>query len=288
MRAYYADLKLFLRRAGAFPGHLIVLHVEPDLWGYLQRRSVHDDVTLLPVKVAATGLPELAGLPNTASGFARAIVRLRDLYAPNVRLAYHLSIWGTGEDIAYTDPPGAHVDALSIRAGSFFRSLGARFDLAFGEFSDRDAGFKEHVYGDGGAAWWDAGDFARHARFLRRFAGITGLRVVLWQIPLGNTRMRAVDNTWRHYQDNRVEWLLDDPTRRRLGAYVQAGVIGLLFGRGGDGATCACDAARDGVTNPAPINGNTGVSGSADDDGGFFRRKVTSYYAAGAITLAGP
>ncbi|HEV8311330.1 MAG TPA: hypothetical protein VGW35_27035, partial [Methylomirabilota bacterium] len=104
MRAYYADLKLFLRRAGAFPGHLIVLHVGPDLWGYLQRRSVHDDVTLLPVKVAATGLPELAGLPNTASGFARAIVRLRDLYAPNVRLAYHLSIWGTGEDIAYTDP----------------------------------------------------------------------------------------------------------------------------------------------------------------------------------------
>ncbi|MDE3094366.1 MAG: hypothetical protein KGK07_00005, partial [Chloroflexota bacterium] len=58
-----------------------------------------------------------------------------------------------------------------------------------------------------------------------------------------------------------------------------------LFGRGADGATCACDAAGDGITNPAPINGNTGVSLSADDDGGFFRQKAAAYYAAGAMRL---
>ncbi|MDE3097711.1 MAG: hypothetical protein KGK07_17125, partial [Chloroflexota bacterium] len=60
-----------------------------------------------------------------------------------------------------------------------------------------------------------------------------------------------------------------------------------LFGRGADGATCACDAAGDGITNPAPINGNTGVSLSADDDGGFFRQKAAAYYAAGAMPLSG-
>jgi hypothetical protein len=64
-------------------------------------------------------------------------------------------------------------------------------------------------------------------------------------------------------------------------------VIGFIFGRGADGPTCACDANGDGVTNPAPINGNTGVSLSADDDGGFFRQKAAAYYQAGAMPLAG-
>src|SRR5262249_9763779 len=51
-------------------------------------------------------------------------------------------------------------------------------------------------------------------------------------------------------------------------------------------ATCGCEAAGDGVTNPAPINGNTGVSLNADDDGGFYRQKVAQYYAAGAAPLS--
>ena len=43
----------------------------------------------------------------------------------------------------------------------------------------------------------------------------------------------------------------------------------------------------DGVTNPAPINGNTGVSLNADDDGGFFKQKAVAYYTTGAMPLAG-
>ena len=46
--------------------------------------------------------------------------------------------------------------------------------------------------------------------FIGAFARTAGLRVVLWQIPLGNTKMRAENNTWEHYQDNKVEWLLGD------------------------------------------------------------------------------
>ena len=51
-------------------------------------------------------------------------------------------------------------------------------------------------------------------------------------------------------------------------------MVAVLFGRGADGPTCACDAAGDGVTNPAPINGNTGVSLNADDDGGYFKQQA--------------
>ncbi|MDE3096459.1 MAG: hypothetical protein KGK07_10745, partial [Chloroflexota bacterium] len=64
MTAYYNDLKLFFQRAGAFPANKVVLHVEPDLWGYLQQAATNDDASTVPAKVAATGLPELAGLPN--------------------------------------------------------------------------------------------------------------------------------------------------------------------------------------------------------------------------------
>jgi hypothetical protein len=66
---------------------------------------------------------------------------------------------------------------------------------------------------------------------------------------------------------------------------VSAGYVGFLFGGGADGTTCACDARRDGVTNPTPIGGNTRPSLSADDDGGLFRSLVGAYYRAGPLRL---
>jgi hypothetical protein len=62
-------------------------------------------------------------------------------------------------------------------------------------------------------------------------------------------------------------------------------VIAFLYGRGADGATCACDANHDGTTNPTPINGNNLTSLSADDDGGFFRDRAATYYRTGAASL---
>jgi hypothetical protein len=308
MTAYYNDLKLFFQKAGAFTGRKVVLHVEPDLWGYVQQRATNDDAKTVTAKVAETGLPELAGLPSNVSGFARAVRKLRDTYAPNVDLGYHISIWGTRVDIGLQNPSDATVDALAVRAANFYKSLAADFDIAFGEFSDRDSAFKQYVYGDGGQSWFDAEDFRRSARFFGGFSTAAGKRIVMWQIPLGNTKMRAQDNTSGHYQDNRPEWLLDDGSRTNLAAFRDAGVVAFLFGGGASGTTCACDARQDGVTNPAPINGNSlaseaAPSGSppvqvmrgttptlvtpyaADDDGGFFRWKAWTYYQTGPMTL---
>ena len=265
----------------------------------------------MPAKVSETGIAALQGLPSNVAGFAQAVVKLRDTYAPNVTLAYHLSVWGTNVDIAISDPPDATVDALAVRAANFYKSLGANFDLSFAEFSDRDAAFKQYVYGDGGASWWNAADFGRSTRFLGGFSSSTGKRLVMWQIPLGNTRMRSQNNTWGHYQDNRVEWLLDEPARTHLTAYRNAGVVAFLFGGGAGGVTCACNADNDGVTNPAAISGNTIASElaaagtppaqvtrgtvptlvtpyAADDDGGFLRWKAYAYYQAGALPLGRP
>ena len=286
MNAYYNDLKLFFQKAAAFPNNKVVLHVEPDMWGYLEQRSSADNAASVPAIVAASGMADVAAFPDTAAGLAKAIVKLRDQYAPNVVLGYHLSIWGTGVDIQYSKTDDPTTDALATRAANFYASLGANFDITFAEFSDRDAGFKQAIYGDGGASWFNAADFARHARFLKTFSAVSQKRIVLWQIPLGNTRMLAQNNTWNHYQDNRAEWLLDDPARTHLQTYIDAGVVAFLFGGGAGGVTCACDAAGDGLTNPSAINGNTLTSLSADDDGGFFKQKSANYYQSGPIPLA--
>jgi hypothetical protein len=286
MTAWFNDVKLFMQRAGAFPNNLVVLHLEPDMWGYMQQRSTGDNATTVTAKVASTGLPELNGLPDTAAGVAQGALRLRDQYAPNVDVAYHLSVWGTNFDIIYGDWADAQLDALGGRAAAFYSSLSADFDIVFTDQLDRDAGYKQYI-DDNAAAWYDADDYRKSARFLGAFSQAADERIVIWQIPLGNTKMRAQNNTWGHYQDNHVEWWFDEPARTHLESFVDAGVVAFLFGGGASGTTCACDAMGDGVTNPAPINGNTLTSLSADDDGGFFDQKAEAYYTAGAMALPG-
>jgi hypothetical protein len=177
------------------------------------------------------------------------------------------------------------VRAYAAQSARFYRSLHARFDVAFEDFSDRDAGFYAKVEGNP-RTWFTPADFHRHLLYAQTFVRLAGVRMAAWQIPLGNTKMRALDNTWNHFQDNRVEWLLDDGlSRAHLRAYARAGVIAFLFGRGADGATCACDAAKDGVTNPEPVNGNARASLSADDDGGYFEERSRAYYREGALPL---
>ena len=285
MQAYWADLKLFFQTAGARPNTKVVFHAEPDMWGYVQQAAGNDNAASVPAKVHATGVPEVAGLPDNVAGLAQGIVRLRNQYAPNVFLGYQVSVWGTNVDIALSDPSDSQVDALGNRTGAFYNSLGAAFDVAFGELSDRDSAYMVIIQNKGPQSWWNGEDFRRHARFISRFVATSGKRMVMWQIPLGNTRMRTMNNTNHHYQDNRVEWLLDEPARTHLTEYVNAGVIGFMFGGGNGEVTCACDAAGDGTTNPAPINGNNTLSYSADDDGGFFHNRAAAYYTTGVMGL---
>jgi hypothetical protein len=260
MQAYWSDVRLLFQRVkGTQP---VVVHVEPDLWGYLEQ----------------------ANAVALASSFAQEWVTLRNQLAPNVILAYHMSGWGTKHDIVYEKPSDATVRAYAAQSAAFYNALHAKFDVAFEDFSDRDAGFYEKVENNPNT-WFKPADFQRHLLYGATFVKLTGLRMVAWQIPLGNTIMRAEDDTSGHYQDNRVQWLLGTGNRAHLRAYVNAGYIGFLFGGGASGTTCACDADHDGITNPAPIDGNTKASLSADDDGGYFRAQVRAYYRTGALHL---
>jgi hypothetical protein len=273
MRTYFADYKVLVRKAAGFPNTKVVLHVEPDLWGYVQQKATADDAANIPAAVASTGLSELSGLPNTAAGFAQALVKLRDLYAPNVMLGYHFNTWGTNTDIF--GATSSNVDGLAARSTTFYNSLKANFDLVFAEVSDRDAGY------DG--KWWSDANFSVDASWIGGVSQGTGKRVVLWQVPLGNRASRSENNTARHYRGFAVEALLGDSARSKLTAYRDAGVVAVLFGPGASDQTHYTDYAADGVTN----DGSSGSTATvADDDGGYFRQQVKAYYAAGAVPLS--
>ncbi len=130
-------------------------------------------------------------------------------------------------------------------------------------------------------------DFRRHVRFLAGVHGALGAAVGAVADPGRQHLFRSVDKHEGHYQDNRVEWLLD--ARRNwahLRAYRNAGVVALLFGGGQGADTSVQDARDDGVTNPAPVNGNRRRARVADDDGGYFRERAQAYRRHGPLTLA--
>jgi len=231
MQAYWNDVRLLFQRIkGTKP---VVVHIEPDLWGYLEQRN-------------EVGL---------ATSFAQQWLQLRNQLAPNALLAYHMSGWGTKHDIVYEDPTDATVKRYAAQSAAFYRALHARFDVAFEDFSDRDAGYYEKVQNNP-RTWFTPADFHRHLLYGATFVKLAGVRMAAWQIPLGNMQL---DDTPGHYRDNRVQWLLG--SRAHLRAYVAAGYVGFLFGGGADGMT------------------------SASTDGGFFYAKDRAYYQAGALRL---
>jgi hypothetical protein len=233
METYWRDVALLLQRVKG--AKLVVVHVEPDLWGYLEQANA-----------VALG-----------TAFARQWVTLRNELAPNVVLAYHMSGWGTKHDIVYEDPPDATVKRYAAQSAAFYRSLHAHFDLAFEDFSDRDAGYYEKVEGNPNT-WFTPVDFHRNLLYGATFVKLTGLRMVAWQIPLGNLQL---DDTPGHYRDNRVQWLLGSAGRAHLKAYIAAGYAGFLFGGGASGTT------------------------SGTTDGGYFFSRVRAYYRQGALRL---
>ena len=266
MRAYFLDLEAFFRRAaGSGP---VVLHLEPDLFGYIEQNAHGANAAGVPAAVASTGLAQLHAFANTAPGFAQAVLALRDRLAPNVLVGYPISIWGTGVDIHLNHPSTARVDAMAAQSVAFYRSLHANFDVTFTEVTDRDAGYAQTVDHESGA-WWHAVDFERDLRFLADYHRAVPKPIVMWQIPLGNTVSPLLDNTPYHYRDDKVQWFLAPGNRPHLEAFARAGVVALLFGGGQSQDTDAGEASGDG----------------RPDDGGYFAARARAYYRAGAIAL---
>jgi hypothetical protein len=289
MKAYYADFKLLMDQARGF-GKTVIVHVEPDLWAFLQKRST--DPNAVSASVAGSGYGDVvASQPDNVAGFAKALVSLRNKYAPNVLLAFHISPWASSYgDLGSSKDPNFNVQGAAQETANFYLKTGANFDLLFYDIADRDAALYAS-WGDPNR-WWDVNNtafpnFNRFHQFVAAITSATGKRGIVWQIPIGNTLYRTMNNTTHHWQDNRVQYYLNSNSTQHLQDAANAGIIGFMFGAGDGQTTSYDDGAGDGVTNPAAINGNNLTTTLADDDGGYLRTQGQAYYAHGALTLPG-
>lgn len=248
MATYFADFKLLMQRAREF-GKPVIVMLEADGFAFLQQQANQNPNAY--AAIAASGVPELSGLPNTVAGWGLAFLQLRKAAAANnVILGVHISGWASGKDIAHhsvTDPLQPEVDKVfsflsPLGLGS--NQTGATYDFLVGDPLDRDADF--YAVTQGVDRWWNAADnasinsksFNRYAEWLRLWNAKSGKRWLLWQIPVGNSNHLNVYNNGsprEGYKDNRPEYFFGTNSIAHLEKFASSGVFGLLFGAGAGG-----------------------------------------------------
>jgi hypothetical protein len=247
MANYFGQWKILLQRVKEFGKPTLIL-VEADGFGFLEQQSAGNPSTY--AAVAATGIPELAALPNTVAGWGLAFLQLRQAVgATNAILAMDISGWATGKDLLYfsvTDALGPEVDkayAFVAPLGLASNQTGATWDLLSNNPLDRDSDYYTTL---GQNRWWDPSDtaaiasksFNRYAEWLRLWNVKAGKRWALWQIPLGNSNHLNVYNNGQPregYKDNRPEYFFGESGAAHRQVFANDGVIGLLFGAGAAG-----------------------------------------------------
>lgn len=296
MSSYYSSFKVLMQKAAQYGGQVFV-HVEPDLWGYMQQKAAGGGATTISAMVRSSGFPAAAAFPDNLAGFASELKYLRDTYAPNALLAMHASMWSSGIDIASDTDPSVNAATEADKTAAFLLSAGAGgWDAVFNDVDDHDAAWWELA--SCGAPpcvnqyfthWWDPNNvkfpnFARYLSWVGELHAMTAKPQVVWQVPMGNQYFLTLNNTPGHYQDNVAPYFIAHATD-----LFNAGLIAVIFGPGNAYQTSYNDSMKDGITNNSGLATtdllggcsacNTSASSYADDDGGYLRIFVGKYYA---------
>ncbi len=209
-----------------------IVHVEPDSWGFMM--WVFDgapgsdgagDAEGIPVALSAAAHSALNGqsFPNTAGGLGRAMLYLRDTYAPELRMGWHASNFRVG-----TRP-----EVVT----SFYSTMGP-WDLIVTE--------PPHMVNNGTGAWdMSEADNQANQNWFNAVSTQTGLPIVVWQ-----TYVQEADpylGNWPAVQDN-------------IAMFARNGVVAILWDANSEGCGYTCDGANDLTTylgnyaaNPLPL-----------------------------------
>ncbi|WP_437683435.1 hypothetical protein [Sorangium sp. So ce131] len=193
MRAYF-DSFIFVLQTAARADVPVLLHVEPDSWGFMMWAmgvEGNADAKSVPVAVATSGHRDVAGFPNHAGGLGQALVKLRDQYAPSVRLGWHASNFRVGQ-------------RPEVVTG-FYSSMG-----------DWDVLVSENFHMNANeSTWWeplDARLVEANLSWLRTVTSRTKLPLLTWQEPIGTT-----------------DFHLFGGSKATLERFVAAGLGGVMF-----------------------------------------------------------
>ncbi|MCP3168341.1 hypothetical protein [Myxococcus qinghaiensis] len=243
MRRYFADWRFTLQQVGS---ERALLHIEPDLWGYLQFFSNGDPATV-PAQVASANATDCAGMANNAVGVSRCMIAMARKYAPNAKVSLHASPWSTRTDVYLNTNASFDIAGEARKVADFLLKLGAAdTDFIVVEASDRDAGFYDSVGED---TWWDANN-ATLPHFRQAFTWASAISERLnkpnfwWQLPVGNMNLPNTNQKWK---DNRVDYFFSHTAE-----LAAAHSVGFSFGAG-----------EGRQTSPETDNGNLSTRVSA-------------------------
>jgi hypothetical protein len=280
-KQYFTEFKVMMQKAKSF-GKPVIIVLEGDSFGMVEMLAKNDPSTT--AAVASSGLPELAGLPNTVAGFGLAYLAIRkSVGASNVVMGPDTPYYAANGDIMNW-PDTASLQSHVDYQWKFFGPLGVgdnptgtRFDFSASCPMAADCA----SYTDGRPCW-DPSDTAsidvpsinRYLEWLRLYNQTSGARWVLHQVPIGNSQHRNVtyDGSARSgYKDNKVEYLFqyESPAStairaQHLANFANAGVVGILFGYSDDGDTPTTDLWLDNQpflkTHVAAVNNGGGFA----------------------------
>jgi hypothetical protein len=220
---YFNDWRFLLQQVGQ---ERVLLHVEPDLWGYAQHRSASPSG--VAARVRAANPTDCAAQEDSMAGVGRCMVAMVRRYAPNAKVALHASGWGTQVDVLNNKSASFDVAAEARKVADFLLEAGGReADFVVVEASDRDAGYYELRFGR--EAWWDPTDatlpnYAQAFTWARALSERMDKPHLWWQLPVGQM---ALPNTSRRWKDNRVATFLT-----RTAEVARAHGVGVAFGAG--------------------------------------------------------
>ncbi len=197
MRGYFDNVQYLMEEIARLGGP-VIFQTEPDSTTWLRQYHTGEtwDARNGMVAVAASGHPDLSDLDDTIAGYAQALVRLRDRYAPK----------DVYMGLCEFDNENGHNPDRSV---TFIESLGAKFDVLF----------THHVvkYSERGEGWWDAYSETSQQRFLTWIKTITagtGLPYIHWQTVIGSADYGLMP---------------DYPDQERISDLVDAGSVACLF-----------------------------------------------------------
>ncbi len=220
---YFNDWRFLLQQIG---DDVVLLHIEPDLWGYVEQADTQSLPATKP-PVATANPTDCSGEPSTMTGFARCLIKMVRKYAPNAKVGLHASPWGTSMDVVANANLSLDVKAEAEQLADFLAGLGAQDgDYIVADVSDRDAGWDQM---NGDDTWWDKTNatlpnFSQAFAWSKALAERLGMPVLWWQIPVGN---EGLNDTYQKYRDNRVDYLLT-----HMDEVQAAHITGLFFGGG--------------------------------------------------------
>jgi len=244
MRQYWDNVRLLFTQLRSYRKPALV-NLEPDFWGYAQRRA--PDPMRLLVYVGASN-PDCGNLPGDMTGMARCLVQMARTQAPNALLGFPPSGFG---DLAATEL-------------AYMKQIGAgTADFVVMQTLDRDAGCFEAAYtGDHAMCtrpthvpyYWDEANrtspnFNEHFAMARRYFEGLQLPLLWWQTPLG-VPSEALGGKARSFRDNRTHYFLTHSAE-----IVGAGGFGVVFSAGQKSQT------------------------TIETDGGQFKRLSTQYFS---------